>query len=612
MNEIKRFVIKLYILLSIVMWIPGLQAQESRSFSWLHPKPQGQSIRNIFTVDAEKWYGVTLAGDFIRTTDAGITWKITENIAGTNQLSGNSNSLNDVHMFDEKIGIVCGDGGILSRTTDAGVTWTSHYHPDRTNKWYDIFFLDSKTGFVCGQAGNGIRMTTNAGNNWSRVDAPVIDALSFYALNEVIYYFTSTNGKVFFTEDGGNNWQESYTGSNDTLWKINFLDKKTAVVCGTSNTVKISVDKCGTWHHFTQNLPQNTWYDIDFQKDNTFTPVSESFEDETFPPEGWANLKFSGVSMWERSTVSPYLSPACVWSNYDATGGDNVLMTPEIEILRDDKLIFHMRRSYTGTIFNWDSLQVYAVPSGGNTTRDWMSLLNIGLNISDTSASTYPPRIGTYKKYEIYLGKLTGQKVRIVFRHKNTDGTGVRLDEILAGSYRSSSATRIYLTGNSSNVYKNIIDPLIYLEQPWLPISFINSSQIYKGPMLSTSVIGEDSLIISGKNGSLNRSFPFSGNEAYSDRTTENNLFDIWSSKSGENIISIGSSGNVLTSSNAGTSWDYSKLNNKSLYSISMIDDAEGWISGADGFLYKTTNGGKNWSSDVSHRAINLQFGDFY
>jgi photosystem II stability/assembly factor-like uncharacterized protein len=606
---------RLYIVITYIILfftLSELNAQESRSFSWLHPKPQGQSIRNIFTLDSEKWYGVTMAGDFIRTTNSGFSWEIVENVTGINVVSGSSNSLNDIHMFDDKTGIVCGSEGILSRTTNGGKTWSSYFHPDRTQTWYDLFFIDDKTGFVCGEAGNGIQITTNAGISWNRINTPNVDALSFYALNEGTYYFSSLNGKVYSSENGGNSWSECYTGTNDTLWKINFLNKQTAVVCGTSNAVKVSFDKGLTWNSFSQNLPSNSWYDIDFQTDNTLQPVSESFGNETFPPTGWANLKYSGISMWERSTISPYLSPACVWSNYDATGGDNVLMTPEIEVVRDDRLIFYMRRSYTGTIFNWDSLQVYALPSGGNTTRNWIPLMKLGLNIADTAASNYPPRIGSYKRYEVHLGKLNGQKVRLVFRHKNTDGTGVRLDEILAGSYRSNSVTKIYLTGNSSNVYSNIIDPIVHLDQPWLPISFINPTQIYKGTMLSTSVIGEDSLVISGVNGNINRSYPFQGNAAYSDRTTGNNLYDIWANEEGELIISVGSSGNVLTSSNSGTSWNYSKISENSLYSISMIDDKQGWISGADGFLYRTTDGGNSWDKSVSHKTINILYGDFY
>lgn len=589
-----------------------LAAQESRSFSWLHPKPQGQSIRNIYTLDSEKWYGVTLAGDFIRTTDAGNSWKITENITGINGSSGNSRSLNDLHMFDEKTGIVCGEGGILARTTNGGSTWTSFYHPDRSETWYDIFFIDNKTGFVSGQAGNGIRMTTDGGLIWNRISTPSVDALSFYAINEAMFYFTSTNGIVYISENGGATWSESYTGSNDTLWKINFIGKHTTVVCGTSNAVKVSTDRGVTWHSFNQNLPQNTWYDIDFQFDKSALPITESFGDEVFPPKRWTNLKFSGVSMWERSTISPYLSPACVWSNYDATGGDNVLMSPEMEILQDDKLVFYMRRSYTGTIFNWDSLQVYAVPSGGNTSREWIPLAMLGLNIRDTLNSNYPPRNGTYKKFEYLLGKLTGNKVKIIFRHKNKDGTGVRLDEILVGSHRSTPVTKVYLTGNQSNVYRNVIYPLVHYKQPWMPVPFINSSQIYKGPMLSTSVIGEDSLIISGINGNINRSFPYNANIAYSDRTTGNNLYDIWADVTGDKIISIGSSGNVLVSSDAGNSWDYNRIAENSLNSLSMISDNEGWIAGSEGFLYKTTDGGVSWDKNISHRAINLLYGDFY
>ncbi|MCB0723337.1 MAG: T9SS type A sorting domain-containing protein [Ignavibacteriae bacterium] len=609
----KRNFYNLYFIFFITIILTGtLQAQVSRHFSWLHPKPQGQSIRNVFTIDQNKWYGVTLSGDFIRTIDGGASWTITDNIGGTNLSTGNPFALYDLNMFDEKTGVICGEDGLLARTTTAGVTWEKFSVPDDNRGiWYDFFFVNAKTGFVGGESRNGIKMTTDAGLHWSDIHSPNTNAFSIFAFDANNIYTSSDNGKVFFTEDGGETWNAINTGSNDTLWKINFYDKQTAVACGTSNTVMLTKDRGRTWNLFTKNLPENTWYDIDFQTDETSTAVSESFASESFPPDGWSSFSYSGSSMWERSTVSPNLTPACAWSNFDPVMGDNVLLTPELEITAGDQLVFYLRRSYTGTIFNWDSLEVFVSARGGNTTRHLEPLMRIGVNSIDTSLSTYPPRIGTYKKYVFQLDKYAGNIVQAGFRHKNSDGTGVRLDEILLGSYRSKKLQRVYLTGNKVNVYRNTVSPFVSSKQPWMPVSFINSGQVYKGNALSTVVMGEDSLIVAGTNGLINKSYSSTGNQSYSDRNTDNNLYDLWTNSSGAKIISVGSSGDVLTSNNGGQSWEYNNISERSLYSISMVDDNTGWIAGAEGYLYRTTDGGVTWDRSVNHKAINLVFNDF-
>jgi photosystem II stability/assembly factor-like uncharacterized protein len=597
---------------SLLGYFPAdTSAQESCHFSWLHPRPQGQSIRNIVTLDQNKWYGVTLSGDFIRTINGGREWSITENIGGTNLSTGNPYSLYDLEMFDKQTGLVCGEDGLLARTTNGGVSWTN-LSGDSDGTWYDMFFINAKTGFVSGEASNGIRMTTDGGENWSYINSPSADAFSIYAFDENIIFTTSTEGRIFSTSNGGQSWNEFSTGTNDTLLKINFYNKGLGVVCGTSNTVKITTNRGLSWDNFNTNLPENTWYDIDFQIDRTIIPVSESFNSQSFPPPGWSSLNNSGSSVWESSTVSPYLGPSCAWSNFDPVMGDNVLLTPEVEITSGDELSFYLRRSYTGTIFNWDSLEVFVTGRGGNTIRYLHPLVRIGLNSKDTSASTYPPRIGTYKRYSLPLDKYIGNIVQVGFRHKNTDGTGIRLDEILVGTYRSKSLQRIYLTGNRVNIYRNTIDPFVRPNQPWMPIPFINSQQIYKGDAYTTSVLGEDSLIIAGANGFFNKSYSSTGNQSYSDRNTDNNLFDLWTNSEGKKMISIGSAGVILTSQNEGQSWTYNKISEKSLYSISMINENTGWIAGSEGHLYRTTDGGSSWNKSVGHKAINLVFKDFH
>lgn len=586
-------------------------AQESRHFSWLHPRPQGQSIRNIVALDQVKWFGVTLSGDFIRTTNGGREWVITDNIGGTNLSTGIPYSLYDLHMFDKQTGLVCGEDGLLARTNNGGANWTT-FSGDSDGTWYDIFFINDKTGFVSGEASNGIKITTDAGENWSNINSPSADAFSIYAFDHHNVFLTSSNGRVFSTENGGQSWNELFVGTNDTLWKINFYNKGMAVVCGTSNTVKLTTDRGQTWHNFNTNLPDNTWYDIDFQNDGTITPVSESFSAQSFPPTGWSSLSNSGSSVWELSTVSPYMGPSCAWSNFDPVMGDNILLTPEVEITSGDKLSFYLRRSYTGTIFNWDSLEVFVKGRNGNTIRFLEPLKRIGLNSKDTSLSSYPPRIGTYRHYSLPLGKYIGNIVQVGFRHKNTDGTGIRLDEILVGTHRAKTLQRIYLTGNRVNIYRNTIEPFERPEQPWMPLPFINSSQLYKGDAYTTSVLGEDSLIVAGANGFLNKSYSSTGNQSFSDRNTDNNLFDLWTNSAGTKIISVGSSGVVLTSDDEGRSWRYNKISENSLYSISMINENTGWIAGSEGYLYRTTDGGTTWDKTVSRKAINLAFKDFH
>ena len=601
----KIFYKNLFTFLLIIISSGALLSQSQGSFTWLHPKPQGQTIRSITTLDKYHWYAVTFGGAFMKTSNGGLTWEIMEKAGGINPETGDVNKLYDVYMLDENNGFICGENGVLCKTSNSGHDWHNIKPTGKIGSGLDIFFVNSKTGYVVGDVPYGIVATTDAGVTWADVKSPDVDAFSVFAFDDKEFFISSLQGGVFSTTNRGNIWSKSNVGTNDTLWKINFLDKQHGMVTGSSGIMMVTLDRGKTWQSFDTLLPNNGWYDIDFWDDGRLKGFSESFSQSSTPefPSSWTTANIQGPVEWRISETSPYVQPGCIWINFEPTGGNDILQSKPFEVINNDTLSFYLRRSYTGTIFNYDSLEVRIASDDPQSSPTLppapVSLLRIGVCKMDTSESTYPPRTGTYKKYTIPLGKYAGNIVKIDFHHKNLDGTGLRLDEINVGDNRPLFVNRVYLTGNDKNLFRNTISPFVTTSQPWIPFDFSSpvpipgGNKIFNYPTYTSELIGVDTVVVAGVGGLINIRYPQNKTGTFLDRLADDDINDIESLNS--SLIAVGDKGSVLISNDAGVTWSHHEISPRDLNSISVINSETMWAAGSNGALYKTTSSGDQW-----------------
>ncbi len=153
----------------------------------------------------------------------------------------------------------------------------------------------------------------------------------------------------------------------------------------------------------------------------------ESFESMTFPPTGWQQVSVAGTGTWIRSTDLAQSGVASAFISYDATAGEDWLITPQFDVTATtDSLIFWMAADFSG--FAPDSLIIRL-----STTDDQLnSFTNTLLSLEE--GVNYPTAANTWVRFSVSLETYVGQQVYIAFSHYNEDGDGVFVDDVAIGT----------------------------------------------------------------------------------------------------------------------------------------------------------------------------------
>jgi photosystem II stability/assembly factor-like uncharacterized protein len=297
--------IKILSLIILLFSIGKIAAQTSGSNDWVwqYPKPQGNTLRDIYVFNDDTAIAVGDLSTIIKTTDGGNTWNVQSNVspsqklfcvqfidanngwaAGGNYLlktsdGGNnwtwiygdtSNSFNTgifaIYFVDADTGFVFGNDGQLARTTDGGNTWNAKIMDDYIGGYLDIFgftavtFTDKNTGWLIGSGyyGNELFKTTDCGRSW------VWDYQAFnsvdYALHDICFINKNQGyilGNVLYeTTDGGTTWQLKNPDNEEGPYSsVAFTDSLTGWVIGgeTGNSIYKTTDGGNNWTIITDS-----------------------------------------------------------------------------------------------------------------------------------------------------------------------------------------------------------------------------------------------------------------------------------------------------------------------------------------------------------------------
>lgn len=163
-----------------------------------------------------------------------------------------------------------------------------------------------------------------------------------------------------------------------------------------------------------------------------------------------------------------------------------------------------------------------------------------------------------------------------------------------------------YATGHSFYIYKTSD-----LGVTWDTLGFLNPTQRWTSAYYSTSFSSTgDSLVTVGTFGLINSRL------GASTTPTNHTIFgkagtwyDIWSSAPDGVVLAVGAPGNstaydqIGRSTDGGATWNiipFTTTSVSTFWSIEMLDNNVGFISGTNSAIYKTTNGGLNWDSVVT------------
>jgi photosystem II stability/assembly factor-like uncharacterized protein len=212
--------------------------------------------------------GVSSLGDAWRSSDGGFTWFRT--LQGFGLLPGAWN----LSFYDDQLGSIVGQGGLVYKTSDGGLTWAMVNSGLGGAEFHDIEMFDDNAGVAVGDYGYFVR-TSNGGKHWETGRLQVtgltltrtegLQAVSVVDDNFAVA--AGFDGVVYKTFDRGATWESigypSLPG-DVFLYDVKFITHDLGYVTGfrtdiTTNTWR-TTDGGANW----TLLNLNTGHSIDF------------------------------------------------------------------------------------------------------------------------------------------------------------------------------------------------------------------------------------------------------------------------------------------------------------------------------------------------------------
>ena len=155
----------------------------------------------------------------------------------------------------------------------------------------------------------------------------------------------------------------------------------------------------------------------------TVSYINEGFEDTLFPPSGWTSTTVLGTVGWGREAGFGYTGNASAIADYSTPENEKWLITPQLTVAAGDSLTFWIRRQYNQA-YPPDSLFILV-----STTNTSLTSFTNNLRTFDVANGL----ANAWTRYAISLSGFAGQNIYIAFKHRNTDGNGFNMDDVMAG-----------------------------------------------------------------------------------------------------------------------------------------------------------------------------------
>ncbi len=267
---------RLFLLATFLMGQLLFAQGSNPNFEWLHPKPFGASVGWIKVWDANNIYAVGSSGNFMKSTDGGLTFTVNPN-AGVPNLSPNptTQDLRAAYFLNQNLGYLCGYEGV-TKTTDGGQTFTE-VGPGNFpyTELRAIHFINENTGFVLGSYDDAFAKTTDGGNTWTKfTNLPsefYYDMKVFSEQRIVLAGDYSGTSNVYVTTNGGASWTTSTAGTN-SVFSLGFSDSLNGFAGSDFGTAFKTTDGGLNWTPLTtlNALPDDAFFSTVVQGSNVY------------------------------------------------------------------------------------------------------------------------------------------------------------------------------------------------------------------------------------------------------------------------------------------------------------------------------------------------------
>jgi photosystem II stability/assembly factor-like uncharacterized protein len=165
----------------------------------------------------------------LKTEDEGVNWSrsliINDNMGDT-----------QIDFVNVLTGFVTAWGsGKIWKTTDGGDNWFELYSDSLSgHSFFDISFSDELIGYA-GGAGVDFISTTNGGNTWTKKDIPFTFCVDVKSDGSQIWVsgFDIGINAIIYSDNYGDTWTPLFTGNDQTIQDIFFLDNNNGWYCST-------------------------------------------------------------------------------------------------------------------------------------------------------------------------------------------------------------------------------------------------------------------------------------------------------------------------------------------------------------------------------------------
>jgi photosystem II stability/assembly factor-like uncharacterized protein len=533
----------------------------------------------------------------IKTTDGGDTW--------ITQYTSNE-VLNDVHFIDEISGWVVGslypevnNKGCILNTTDGGQNWSRlNFEP---GELYSVEFYDSKIGYVggsnYGNGGGDVHKTSDGGNSWTTFTFPntgdnerIMD-LDVFGL-DIVYCLNKD--RIYFTNNGGFSWVDVFTSSNDLIRITSKLDSYVFAFDNNHSYIYKSQIYSTNWDTLATNPEVTGFTGIKFCDNGRSYVITKS---GIFLTSVDGGLTWDGTKITVHGFNSLFINSQQVIVGVDggrfwkSSDSGNSWVKKQIPTLSSGKVEFWS--DLVGWIYTNRGL--FKTIDGGET---WLKVSQ--LNFESLTAISSQILIATLieRHFGVHGFSWTSRKIlrsedggvnwqTRVFTDFSGFSSLVFIDENIGWEFDSKTDVtnyplNMFKTSNGGISWQlNGIKEYIKL---WSPI-FINNNLGF-AIVLHSSL---DTMIVKTNDSGFTWSNIF---------TSDVPLYSLFFINENYGWV-CGANGMTFKTTNGGVSFDtIQTFTSKHLYAIKFIDSLTGYITGQDGIVLQTSDGGITFTED--------------
>lgn len=254
----------LFFLNTTTGWIGGSKIYKTtnQGLTWVETVILGNTIlTNIHFTDENTGYISGNSGVILKTSDGGLNWGYLTNCYNSNRLFfANANTFWAASFQNSTPGYYVSN---LKKTTNAGVSWVNQF--DASDHWplaNSVFFLNDLTGWLSG--GNGLRKTTNGGNNWISISSQSGNRLFFLNENQG---FMLQDVRILYTSNSGYTWSDSHNFGEYTL-SLTSINSNEIFLSGEHGLLTKTTNSGINWIEFSEGVV-GSFYDVFFADSNT-------------------------------------------------------------------------------------------------------------------------------------------------------------------------------------------------------------------------------------------------------------------------------------------------------------------------------------------------------